>query len=190
MTTNRGLSVALTLAAIATCAALLAYRLVPFLRTAGPRCLPPPTNFSDATLVGTWEAGVPRHRDTLTISADGTYSQRVYIEFPEGPPLDYQTEALPWHISYSSEGIPYLHLTGYSFCGMNSAIPCTTADGGGHDICRNERIPMNGEAILLVLATSDTYPQLGQGTVYCYLHYPLGSENSYVYARQDDQVVP
>ena len=56
--------------------------------------------------------------------------------------------------------------------------------------CRNERIPMNGEAILLVLATSDTYPQLGQGTVYCYLHYPLGSENSYVYARQDDQVVP
>ena len=189
MITNRHLSFALVFGAIALCVAVMAACLVPILRTAGPRCLPPPAVFSEATLVGTWEAGVPRHRDTLTIRADGTYSQRIHVEFPEGPPLDYQTDALPWYLSYSSEGIPYLHLTGYSFCGMNVAIPCTETDGDGHDVCRNERIEMNGEGILLVLATSDAWPTLEE-PVYYYLHYPLGSENSYVYARSDNAEAP
>ncbi len=132
---------------------------------------------------------MPGNSDVLTISADGTYEQQIHVELAERPPLDYQSEALPWYLSYSSEGIPYLHLTGYSFCGINPAIPCTETDGGGHDVCRNERISMNGEEILVVLATSAPYP-LDQGPVYYYLHYPMGSENSYVYSRQDGQVVP
>jgi hypothetical protein len=74
----------------------------------------------------------------------------------------------------SEDGITYLHLTDFAFCGMNSEIACRKRNGGGYDFCKDEYLHMEGEGILLVLATPS-----GK---YIHLHYPLGDENSYAYS--------
>jgi len=118
------------------------------------------------------------------IRPDGTYKQVVHVEFVEGPPTDFESQWQRWRLEYSEGGIPYLHLNGYRFCGMNPTISCQETDGGGYDICRDESIAMEDEGILLVLGTNTegTSPEDPQ---YYYLHYPLGSEDSWVYALQD-----
>ncbi len=140
------------------------------------RCSPPSATFSEETLAGTWIAGSSGHMDTLIIKTDGTYKQVVHVDLAEGPPIDYESDWQTWYLEYSKDNIPYIHLTGYRFCGMNTDIPCNVRDGDGHDFCRNEYVPMNGEGILIVLETPNEH--------YYYLHYPLGSENSYMYRFQ------
>jgi hypothetical protein len=135
------------------------------------RCSPTGGAFSEANVVGTWVAIRPDQRDTLIIRADGTYKQIVHVEFAEGSPIDYESDWQPWHLEYSADRIPYLHLTGMSFCGMNPDIPCQKHDGGGYDFCQDKYLPMNGEGILIVLSNT--------------LYYPLGSENSYIYRPQE-----
>lgn len=141
------------------------------------RCSPPGEGFSEDDLVGEWVAGVPSHRDILIFSANRMYKQIVHIELAEGLPIDYESDWQPWYVEYSSEGIPYLHLTGFAFCGMNAGIPCEQSEGDGYDFCQDKYLPMHGEGILIVLET----PTGG----YLYLHYPLGSENSYAYRKRD-----
>lgn len=141
-----------------------------------PRCSPPTGYFSEESVVGTWVAGSSEHMDTLIIRADGTYKQIVHVEFSQLPPLDYESAWLPWYLEYSKNEIPYLHLIGMAFCGMNPDIPCEKRDGGGYDFCQDRYLSMNGEGILIVLETSEEN--------YTYLHYPLGSENSYLFGYQ------
>jgi hypothetical protein len=57
---------------------------------------------------------------------------------------------------------------------MNIDISCNTRKGGGYDFCEDERLIMDDEGILLVLATPSGN--------YIHLHYPLGGENSYGYS--------
>ena len=141
------------------------------------RCSPPAENFSEENLAGIWVAGNSSHTDTLTISPNGTYKQVVHVEFADGSsPIDYESNWQPWHLEYSEENIPYLHLTGMRFCGMNTDISCETLDGGGYDFCKDKYLPMDGEGLLLVLETSVEH--------YYYLHYPLGSESSWIYSFQ------
>lgn len=144
-------------------------------------CSPPIGNFSEAKLVGTWMAGVPDQRDTLIIKADGTYKQIVHIEFPNKSPINYESDWQPWRLEYSEDKIPYLHLNGMRFCGMNVGIPCDMRDGGGYDFCRDEYLPMNGEGILIVLEISSDGLYTQEPTYEYSLHYPLGSENSWAY---------
>lgn len=148
-----------------------------YLAVHAPRCSPPSEGFSEKALVGEWVAGSPEHQDTLIIAANGTYKQTIHVEFAERLPLDYESEWQAWRLEYSPEGIPYLHLTGFAFCGMNPDIPCEQRDGGGYDFCQDKYLPMQGEGILIVLET----PAGG----YLYLHYPLGSENSYAYRKRE-----
>ncbi len=149
-----------------------------------PGCSAPSKEFSEADLIGTWVAGVPDQRETLIIRADGKYKQIVHVEFVEGPPTDYESEWQPWMIEYSQDGIPYLHLTGMRFCGMNPGISCQITVGDGHDNCRDQYIKMDGEGILLVLETvKGTSP--GQDERQYVLHYPLGTEDSWVYTIQE-----
>ncbi len=126
--------------------------------------------------MGTWFAGNPDHSDTLIIRNDGSYKQIVHIKFPKQSPLEYESDWQPWHLE-SKENIVYLHLDGMSFCGMNSEISCNVRSGGGYDFCRDEYLPMNDEGILLVLGTANPNN--------IFLFYPLGSENSYVYSKQE-----
>jgi hypothetical protein len=89
-------------------------------------------------------------------------------------------------LEYSEDGIAYLHLDDYRFCGMNPSISCKETDGGGYDICRDESISMENEGILLVLGTNTKETPPG-APVYYYLHYPLGSEDSWVYILQEQR---
>jgi len=154
------------------------------LRPNEARCYPPAPDFSEADLVGTWIAGVPDNSDALVIRPDGTYKQEIHVKFAEGAPTEYQSEWQPWRLEYSEDGIAYLHLESYSFCGMNSSISCQQRDGDGYDICQDESVSMENEGILLVLGTNlpDMSPE---AEVFYYLHYPMGSEGSWVYIRQE-----
>jgi hypothetical protein len=143
-----------------------------------PRCSPPAKPLSNADLVGTWTAGSPEHFDELTIRPDNTYRQTVHVELSEGPPIEYQGDWQAWALEYSETGIPYLHLTGMRFCGVNPDIPCETQDGDGYDFCKDQYLPMNGEGILIVLETAGD-------PSYRHLDYPLGSQNSYSYGLQE-----
>ncbi len=150
-----------------------------------PRCKPPVGGFSEANLVGTWVARIPTHSDTLIIKADGTYKQIIHIEFTKLPTIDYESDWQRWHLEYSKGTIPYLHLSGYAFCGMNDAIPCARRDGGGYDFCQDKYLPMNGEGILVVLEVLRENPSATGAKYYYFLSYPLGSENSYGYSLQE-----
>jgi hypothetical protein len=150
-------------------------------REYGPRCRPPIGGFSEANLVGTWAKGVPDQKDTLIIGADKTYKQIVHIEFTKLPMIDYESDWQPWHLEYSKDNIPYLHLTGYAFCGMNPSIPCERRDGGGYDFCQDKYVPMNGEGILVVIEGWQLRPGTSERQYNYSLFYPLGSENSYAY---------
>lgn len=150
-------------------------------REYGPRCKPPIGGFSEANLVGTWVAGVPNHSDTLIMRADGKFKQTIHIEFRRSPPIDYEGDWQPWHLEYSRDKIPYLHLSGYAFCGMNDAIPCEKRDGGGHDFCQDKYVAMNGEGILVVIEGWQLRPGTSERQYNYSLFYPLGSENSYAY---------
>jgi hypothetical protein len=162
------------------------YCLLPVIRYSqvedAPRCSPAVGDFSEANLVGTWIAGRPDQMDTLIIRADGTYKQIVHVEFPKRSPIDYESGWQPWNLEYSEDDIAYLHLDGMRFCGMNPSISCDVRDGDGHDFCRNEYLPMNGEGILLVLEASGESSDTNEPNYIYYLHYPLGSENSWTYS--------
>lgn len=149
----------------------------------GSACHPPVGDFSEASLVGTWVAGAPDHSEKLIIKADGTYKQIIHAEPPNYQSLDYEGDWKPWHLEYSSDNPPYLHLTGFAFCGATS-IPCGSIDGGGYDFCRDESLPMKGEGILFVIEGHLDNPD-PQGPKYIYaLYYPMGSENVYSYSLQ------
>lgn len=140
-------------------------------------CPPLAEGFSLEELAGTWAAGSPDQSDTLIINSDGTYKQIIHVEFIDESPIDYESSWHPWHLEYSSDRIGYLHLEGFRFCGMNADISCEERDGGGYDFCHDESIKMNGEGILLVFAA--------KGGHSIHLAYPLGSENSWAYHRQE-----
>lgn len=141
------------------------------------RCPPLAAGFSTEELVGTWIAGTPDHRETLIINSDGTYKQVIHVEFVDKSPTDYESSWQPWRLEYSSDRVGYLHLEGFSFCGMNAGISCEKRDGGGYDFCHDESIEMKSEGILLVFAAK------GESSIH--LAYPLGSEGSWSYHRKE-----
>ena len=137
-------------------------------------CSPASIDISEQNLIGTWNAGVPDHSDTLIIKADGTYKQIVSIILANGQTIKYEGDWQDWYLEFSNNSVAYLHLKNYAFCGVNDEIPCSVRNGGGHDFCEDEHIEMDGEGILLVLPTPSG--------AYIYLHYPFGVDNSYAYS--------
>jgi hypothetical protein len=177
--TPRAILTFAALSALPACVAL------PAVLSPQPRCSPPSKGFTDATLAGTWIAGVPDQSDTLFIRSDRTYKQVIHVDFADGsPPLDYEGSWQGWRLEYSQDGIPYLHLDGYRFCGLNPSISCDTTSGDGYDVCHDQSITMQGEGILAVLETQADASPGQQPPIYYYLHYPLGSEDSWVYQLQ------
>lgn len=74
----------------------------------GYEFVPPPINFDESDIVGTWQTryGITRI-DTITLKSDGTYQQKF-----EAPEINYVYESpwYEWHIEYSTSGKPKLHL--------------------------------------------------------------------------------
>ena len=170
--------------------------VLPILLALEPRsglpCTSPPRTFSQADLIGTWEAGVPRQRDTLIIREDGTYKQLVHIEYTNLPSVDFESDWQAWWLEERESGIPYLHLQGMRQCGLNPEISCDQIGGGGHDFCRNAQVPMDNEGILLVLGVPrplihffGTDAPRGITVVF-----PAGSETSWDYSLKNSEEVP
>jgi len=124
--------------------------------------------------------------DTLNIREDGTYRQVIHVKLAEGPPISFEGDWQPWRLEYSEDSIPYLHLTGMRFCGMNPDVACDKPDGDGYDFCEDTYLPMKGEGILIVLGNPETkeIPPSALRQEYINLFYPLGSESSWVYSYQ------
>ena len=145
------------------------------------RCPVADDKFSEADLYGTWKAETPGKSDTLIIRSDGTYNQTIHIEFAEKSPIDYTSEWNSWHLEFSEQNIPYIHLSNFAFCGMNARISCMVRDGDGHDFCTDKYISMDGEGILLVLGEIGDVTNKIVRQDYLNMFYPLGDQGSWVY---------
>jgi len=144
-------------------------------------CKPPPKGFSESDLVGTWWAGYvssPKVDDFLIIREDGTYRQTIFIEYPDTPDVNYESDWLPWWIEYFDDGIPYLHLEGMRLCAHAPDLRSCDQPGGGEqdwdafnqgkwlDYCREKMVLQENEGILLVLsAVNDNGIELSALTV-------------------------
>ena len=133
-------------------------------------CLPPPSTFSSADLVGTWTAGRTDWSDTITIRQDGTYIQKLHL-FTETSQYNYESAPQPWRVDTSTTTIPYLHLTGYRVCAYWPDIDCDQEGGGdGYwiDFCyknptempleslyEGRGVQMLGEGIFLVMGAPE-----------------------------------
>ena len=112
-------------------------------------CPPPPVGFTAADLVGTWASG---NEDKLILRADGTYKQIMHVS--THPPFNYESDWLPWSMTYSKDGMPYLHLKDMRLCVYWDVIDCQQVGGGKtvwYDFCEKEAVQMPGEGILMVI---------------------------------------
>lgn len=109
-----------------------------------------PENFSEANLVGIWEAGWARRNDTIIISSDGLYKQKLQVEEDE---FKYESDWQRWWINYQN-GIPYLHLEGMRMCVYWSGVECDQVGGGDfwwYDFCQEKSVKIPNEGVLIVL---------------------------------------
>jgi len=136
----------------------------------GHSCAPPPEGFSDIDLVGTWIAGTPSQRDTLTIRADGTYKQSVHIEYATKPTVDFESDWQNWWLEYTDNNIVVLHLVGWRMCGYDLGIGCDVSGGSGIHMCEVNYEDNPGEGVLYVMGESEITLTL-----------PLGLEDSWYY---------
>ena len=137
---------------------------------AKPKCTPPANGFSETEIVGTWVAMRLDDSDTLIIREDGTYKQITHLN---DPTVDYESDWQKWWIEYHASGILYLHLEGMRFCAINPSFNCNEPTGYmvWYDFCEDKTIAMDNEGILIVLGET--------------LDFPMGSENSWFYRKQD-----
>jgi hypothetical protein len=122
--------------------------------------------FSEPNLIGTWGGTIESAWDsTITIREDGKYKQTLCIDRTG---LKYESEWLPWHITYSGKGLPYLHLEGLRMCAYWPQIDCKTGktglesvtisgtidvygeESGWYDFCQEKWVKTPGEGVFVV----------------------------------------
>lgn len=125
-------------------------------------CPPPPANFTQEDLLGTWAAGntVDNDSDTLILRDDGKYKQIIHLKALS---FDYASDWQDWQLLHNEEnGLPYLYLKGMRLCayGGGEIISCDVVGGGEseksgywYDFCSRKWVRMPGEGILIVLGT-------------------------------------
>ncbi len=145
----------------------------------GPSGCPlPPKGFSEADLIGSW-VGIDAHKDSaITIREDGRYKQTVHI-IRTG--FDYESGWLPWSVTYSEPGLPYLHLEGFLTCAYWYQVGCDTASAGVEplplgdtkdpfadqaywfDFCQEKWVHTPGEGVFVVLGVPAQFTQPPRG---------------------------
>ena len=117
--------------------------------------LPPPVpdEFKESDLIGTWQAtyGSPNTKDTLKLKSDGTYQQNF-----QSPASDYYYEGPwnSWHLEYTTDGRPKLHLEGMKYCAYTIHQCENTGHGESeyyYDFIDNEGVKLTNELILRVV---------------------------------------
>ena len=147
-----------TISITVVCCGLIQGILSIFISDAG--YIPPPATFTEADLVGTWQANYGfTNTDTITLKADGTY-QQVF----KAPEINYYYES-PWNewfIEYSLSGKPKLHLEGMRYY----AAAVEIGENGGefpkgnpilfYDMDEDELIEMANKVILAINGDDDS----------------------------------
>ncbi len=121
--------------------------------------------FSESDLIGTWDAMDSLMDSTITIRGDGRYKQTIYVERTG---FKYESDWKPWRVTYSDQGLPYLHLEGLLMCAYWRQIDCRTGKtgiepiGGGdtkdpfadetywYDFCQEKWVNTPGEGVFMV----------------------------------------
>jgi hypothetical protein len=122
--------------------------------------------FSESNLIGTWGGTIESAWDsTITIREDGKYKQTLCIDRTG---FKYESDWLPWRVTYSEKGLPYLHLQGLRMCAYWPQIDCGTgktglesvtisgtidvysAESGWYDYCQEKWVKTSGEGVFVV----------------------------------------
>jgi hypothetical protein len=147
----------------------MALLIVLLLSACGPKessgCAQLPKGFSESDLVGTWDAMDSLRDSTLVIRADGRYKQTMYVKRTG---FKYESDWQPWRITYSEQGLPYLHLEGLLMYAYWNQIDCSTGKTGiepfvvgdtkdpygdatnWYDVCQKKWVNTPGEGVFKV----------------------------------------
>jgi hypothetical protein len=137
-------------------------------------CPVPPKGFSESDLVGTWGGGIETAWDSaIIIRGDGRYKQIINIKRTG---FQYESDWQPWRLTYSEQGLPYLHLEGLLMCaywdqldcrgetGVEPVSPGDTKDiyadaSYWYDYCQEKWVDTPGEGMFMVFG----YKRLPRG---------------------------
>lgn len=126
---------------------------------------PPKEGFSEADLVGTWSAMGSQGDNTIIIREDGRYKQIMSVKRTG---FSYESDWHPWRVTYSEQGLTYLHLEGLLMCAYWDQMDCSTGQTGikpftpddtkdpygdaayWYDGCQKKWVDTPGEAVLIV----------------------------------------
>jgi hypothetical protein len=128
---------------------------------------PAKEKFSESDLIGTWGGDIEHAWDSLiVIREDGHYKQIINVKRTG---FQYESGWLPWRVTYSEQGLPYLHLEGLLMCAYWWQIDCRTGQSGiepvtpgdtkdpfgdaayWHDSCQNKWVDTPGEGVFMVI---------------------------------------
>ena len=118
-------------------------------------CLPPPENFSEQDIIGSWTSFNSSYTDTITFREDGKYKQIVHIETPN---IDFEGEWNDWWIEFSDAGRPRIYLKEWHSCGLSiyNDPDCskTGLESNWHDFCDDEWVDIANTGMAILMATS------------------------------------
>jgi hypothetical protein len=134
-----------------------------------------PEGFSESDLIGTWRGTIKAPRDsTIIVAEDGRYRQSINIEKTG---FKYDGDWKPWRVTYSDEGLPYVHFKDFVMCAYWRDVDCKTGKSSitpivvddtkdpfsgeyyWYDDCQKEWVETTGEAVFIVIRTTDYYPR-------------------------------
>lgn len=146
----------------------------------GYKYVPPPMNFDESDLVGTWQATYGlTSTDTITLKSDGTYQQKF-----ESPQINYIYESpwYKWHVEYSASGKPKLYLEGMRYYEVSLEI----GEAGGRysdgtpvlfvDIDENYAVIEMTDKVILRIKGDSNYPR---GIILQHMHIDLDTGPAY-----------
>lgn len=136
-------------------------------------CPLPPQGFSESDLIGTWSGDIETASDsTIVIGGDGRYKQIINIERTG---FQYESDWQAWQVTYSEEGLAYLHLEGLLMCAYWDQIDCSTGGTGfepvgpgkdpfgdttsWYDYCHKEWVDTPGEGRFMVFGDNKRLPR-------------------------------
>ena len=146
-------------------------------------CLPPPENFTEQDIIGSWTsyttfAGTT---DTLIFREDGKYKQIVHIETPN---IDFEGEWNDWWIEFSDHERPRIYLEKWHSCGLSELNDKDCAktgwgEGNWHDFCDDEWVDIANTDMAILLVISVPKSELATTGIALMLY--ADSESSYGY---------
>ena len=136
---------------------------------------PAKEKFSESDLIGTWGGTKETAWDSLiVIREDRRYKQIMNIKRTG---FQYESDWRPWRITYSEQGLPYLHLEGLLMCAYWGQIDCRTGQTGiepftpgdtidpfgdatdWQDVCQNKWVSTPGEGVFTVIGGDELVPR-------------------------------